>query len=360
LRLTSIPLAALLVTIAALTGFREVYFGYPLPNTFYAKVSSSLSDTLSDGFWGLKLFLRLYGIFFALPLCAEVTWIFYVLVRGKQRDRLFWFGALTALFLIVGLAMPVVEGGDHFGACRMFQNVYPLLGISLLLPLLPFARVRKLSFDAVYLLFLGLLIALTSHVTWRSFRIANQSGAINLPQRAIERQLGMYFDFSLAEGSRVAGERMDRIFDGGLPSIGVAAAGGNAYTYRGTVYDLVGLNESRMAHADTVKVGPKDHASFNVAVFYELAPDIMQPIAVPSGAVVDLQSRKIEDQDPQNFDNKIFKDIFHQDRFKSTYILALVRNPADPTDVVYGYFRKAYLNELTTKRGFEVVRSIAL
>jgi hypothetical protein len=360
LRLTSIPLAALLVTIAALTGFREVYFGYPLPNTFYAKVSSSLSDTLGSGSWGLKLFLRLYGIFFALPLCMGVVWILYALVRGKQRDRLFWFSALTALFTVVGLAMPVMEGGDHFNACRMFQNVYPLFGISLFLPLLPFTRARKLSFDAVYLLFIGLLIALTSHATWRAFRIANQSDAINLPQRAIERQLDMYLDFSIAEGGRVAGERMDRIFNGGLPSIGIAAAGGTAYTYHGTVYDLVGLNESRMAHADAVKVGPQDHASFNAGIFYELAPDILQPLAIPSGDVVDLQARKIDNLDPGNFDNQIYKDIFHQDRFRSMYILALVRNPADPKEMVYGYFRKTYLDELTTKRGFEVIRSVAL
>ncbi len=140
----------------------------------------------------------------------------------------------------------------------------------------------------------------------------------------------------------------------------IAAAGGFAYAYHGTVDDLLGLNDSRMAHADPIKTGPKDHASFDAGVFYQLAPDILQPTALPSGAAIDLHARERTDRDPQSFDNQIFKDIFDQDRFKSTYILALVRNPADPADMVYGYFRKAYLDDPTAQRGVEVVRKLPL
>ena len=42
-------LAAIMATVIALTIFRLLYFGYPLPNTYYAKVSPSLSYNFSQG-----------------------------------------------------------------------------------------------------------------------------------------------------------------------------------------------------------------------------------------------------------------------------------------------------------------------
>jgi hypothetical protein len=358
-RLAALPLGSSIFTLVALTGFRELYFGYPLPNTYYAKVTASALWTLKFGRDSLKFFVEQYGFFFLLPLFLGIVWIGSVLmrykVRRKQTGRLFGFGALTALFAVTGLLIPVVEGGDHFGASRMFQNVYPLLGITLLLPLLRFPKAKKSSFIAIYLLCIGLLIGLTTKVTWRSFQIANQPGQINLPHWEITRRLDIHNDFSLAAGGQHLGQCMDRIFAEGKPSVGVSAAGGVAYTYQGTVYDLLGLNNSQMAHANRFKNGPKDHASFSKDVFYKLAPDILQPSVAPSGTPVDLPAHKALNEDLQNFDNQIFKDIFHDGQFRSMYVLALVRNPADPSEMVFGYFRKAYLADLRTKRGFELV-----
>jgi arabinofuranosyltransferase len=153
---------------------------------------------------------------------------------------------------------------------------------------------------------------------------------------------------------------MDRVFAPSLPSIGVAAAGGASFTYRGPVLDLVGLNNSRMAHAEKIKIGPKDHQSFNARIFYDLAPDIVQPLTIPPATNVDLAARRIQDRQPETFDNEIFKDIFNEPRFRAEYILAEVRNPADPTEAVYGYFRKAYLDQLVQQRGFKLLSSAAL
>ena len=362
LRLASLPLAAILLVSAGLTAFRELYFGYPLPNTFYAKVSSSLYDTLDGGFngYGLRTFLHLYGIVILLPLAVAIIWTAYVLLRSRKRDTLFWFGAFTALFTITGIAIPIAEGGDNFGACRLFQNIYPLLGVSLLLPLLPFAKARKLSLDATYLALLGVTIALTSHATWRAFWIANHPSLDTLPPHAIERRLDISDDFLLADYGRDAGERMDRIFQGGLPSIGLAAAGGMAYTYTGTSDDLLGLNDIRIAHADKIKTGPKGHASFDLKLFDDISPDIFQPWVVPTSATLDLQTRKYQNLQPGDFDNEIFKGLFSEQQFRSTYILAAVRNPADPADVACGYFRKAYLDDLIKKRGLQLVHSVEL
>jgi hypothetical protein len=360
LRLAALPLGSSILTFLALTGFRELYFGYPLPNTYYAKVTSSALQTLRDGKSSLKLFAEQYGYIFLLPLCFSILWIVTVLVRRRRTGRAFWFGVLTALFALVGLLMPVAEGGDHFAASRMFQNVYPILGVSLLVPLFVFSNSRRPHLSAAYLLGLGFLIGSTTKATWRPFQIANQPGQLNLPHRKVTAHLDMHLDFTVAAAGQHLGQSMNRIFAEELPSVGAAAAGGVAYTYQGSVYDLLGLNNRQMAHANASKIGPKDHASFSKDVFYELAPDIMQPSVVVSGTIVDLQARKICNRDLQNFDNQIFKDIFHDERFRSLYVLAMVSNPTDPAEMVFGYFRKAYLEDLKTKRGFELVSSTPL
>lgn len=358
LSLIGIPLASLLVTYAALTGFRELYFGYPLPNTFYAKVSSSASVILGYGYAGLKLFLRLFGLLFILPFCAGVAWVFFALITGRQRDRLFWFGTLTTVFIAAGLAMPVAEGGDHFAACRMFQYVYPLLGMSFFIPLLPLAKARKFSFDLLYLASVGILIALTSGATWGRFRLVNLPNGV--PLNRIDAALGMRASFALADKGRLWGSEMNHVFNGALPTIGISAAGGIAYTYQGAVYDLIGLNDTRMAHADKFKTGPKDHASFNAGVFYQLEPDILMPVPAAYGSVVNLQAQKLLNYDPQNFEYQIYKGIFLQEKFRSLYTLAVVRNPAYPNEIVYGYFSKVYLTDIATKHGFEVLDSVRL
>jgi hypothetical protein len=354
LRLAAIPFAFCAATYAALIGFREYYFGYPLPNTFYAKVSASLPTTLRVGGNGLHIFLACFSPWIVLPLVLASLWMFDVLLRRRQRDTLFWFTALTVAFAFTGLLLPVLEGGDHFGASRMFQNIYPLLGLSVMLLPILFSKQWKLVWLMV------VLVAATTHCTWRTFAKANAPGPAAFAPFTLDSHLAIRMGFDLSEAYRVRGETMDRVFAPTLPSIGVAAAGGASFTYRGTVLDLVGLNNSRMAHAEKIKVGPKDHQSFNAAVFYDLAPDIIQPLTSTLGHPADLPARRAQDRQPETFDNEIFKGIFNEPRFRATYILAEVANPADPNETVYGYFRKAYLDQLINQRGFKLISSAAL
>jgi hypothetical protein len=50
-RMVAAPLATLALTLSALVGFRLFYFGYPLPNTVYAKFSSALPSLKQVGQW---------------------------------------------------------------------------------------------------------------------------------------------------------------------------------------------------------------------------------------------------------------------------------------------------------------------
>jgi len=57
--------------------------------------------------------------------------------------------------------------------------------------------------------------------------------------------------------------------------MGVIAAGGIALTYDGELRDLMGLNWVEMAHANPIKVGFRNHASFDPDTFWKYPPDIV-------------------------------------------------------------------------------------
>jgi len=59
------------------------------------------------------------------------------------------------------------------------------------------------------------------------------------------------------------------------PSIGRILAGGYAFFYEGPTVDLMGLNNTLMAHANGLKEGLKNHASFDKPTFYKLRPDFV-------------------------------------------------------------------------------------
>ena len=62
------PEVASLVTAGLLTIFRLAYFGFPLPNTFYAKVSPSLVYRLAEGSRYLMLYVMSSPIVFVCSL----------------------------------------------------------------------------------------------------------------------------------------------------------------------------------------------------------------------------------------------------------------------------------------------------
>jgi arabinofuranosyltransferase len=352
LKALALPVAGFALTFFALLAFRELYFGYPLPNTFYAKVSASTLSTYLDGRGYLGRFLRFYSPFIVLALFFSTCWIVYAAVIGERNSVRFHFVALTTAFALTGLCLPVLEGGDHFNGFRLFQNIYPLLGIAAVLPLVPFLVPGKPYRKAAYVLSLAVLLAVTSHASWPNFRAANAPGGLTAQTDQRQR---IRIEFTVAANGRDNGQRLGQMFAGNLPTIGVAAAGGIALTYPGTVYDLMGLNDTRMAHADPVKSGPKGHESFNKQVFYALSPDILMPVAVTQGTNIQLAAIDVLYGSPASFDNQIYKNIFVDARFQSLYQLALVQNPQHPESIAYGYFRRAYLNQLVSQGALKLL-----
>ena len=80
---------------------------------------------------------------------------------------------------------------------------------------------------------------------------------------------------SIAQDMREIGASFDSAFPTYRPSVGVIVAGGFALGYHGTVIDLMGLNSVAMGHSPAPRVGFRDHAAFDPAVFFTLSPDIV-------------------------------------------------------------------------------------
>ncbi|MEW5923883.1 MAG: hypothetical protein AB1746_07845 [Candidatus Zixiibacteriota bacterium] len=100
--------------------FRLIYYGYPFPNTFYAKVTGAW---IESGFLYIFLFIHEYGLYLLLPL---VLFLF-----SKVYDR----GRLRTIF---DLRIPFVPyilyiiylGGDHF-EYRPLDIILPVMAISI-------------------------------------------------------------------------------------------------------------------------------------------------------------------------------------------------------------------------------------
>lgn len=91
--------------------WRHAYYGFWLPNTFYAKISGFWWDQSSDYLW---LFMREQALYLVLPL------LFVLLRRGPVVHWLFF------AFMAVYTAYIVYIGGDHF-EFRFMTPIMPML-----------------------------------------------------------------------------------------------------------------------------------------------------------------------------------------------------------------------------------------
>ena len=109
-----------LAPVAAYSLWRYEYFGYWLPNTFYAKTGGTF-----DQYWrGLEYTLR-FALFFIAPLTLPlVCWSF----RSKARIRLNDIALLTCGVVVTFYTLYVVYiGGDYMAMFRFFVPILPFV-----------------------------------------------------------------------------------------------------------------------------------------------------------------------------------------------------------------------------------------
>jgi arabinofuranosyltransferase len=293
----------------SITIFRLHYFGFPFPNTFYAKVSTNYIEQIFNGLIYLIRYLQNPSI----VLITIYTFCGLMIIYLQDILPLKTLRWLLSLFVsaVIGIfSMYVVLGGDHFNSARQFQVLTPMLVVFATLGLLLIANINwyQLSVQKTKnrkFLVLLTMIFIASTVTLPSLAIFHKDGG------------GLTHEFRLAERERVLGEILNQLPDS--PSIGVLAAGGISRTYKGHIYDMLGLNWVEMAHANRhhTKKGLKNHLAFNKEVFFRNLPDLFIPV---SGPCIKNHIMPFKD-----FLNITTDGVINDERFVKVYTIACYR-----------------------------------
>ena len=128
------------------------------------------------------------------------------------------------------------------------------------------------------------------------------------------------------------------------PSLGVVAAGAIALAYEGEVIDMMGLNNSIMAHAAGDRKGRKNHAAFNKDILLQQSPEIIAAGEISSPETFASDHKKQMAYLEQHPSEDVLKGLRNEDRFLKTYELGFIE--VDGGKLVGGWFLKSYIPKL--------------
>lgn len=332
-KIIALPTAIFFLSFAGLISFRLWYFGYPLPNTYYAKVSS---DIIAN----LKFSLTYLARFFVTtnPLMVIIVSVFakiiFTFVKEKNiynphKNVIFVISIITFFSLLV--VMPT--GAEHFGLNRLYQALMSITYVGFIVVMHDFINRYNLQFNQFYL-------ALT--VIIFSWFIPNKKNfAFELNKSPI------WYEFFVAEKVRDTALELNDFFqeNGSYPLLAEIAAG-IKFKYKGEVLDVVGLNNVRMAHASRLKnpEAMSGHSSFNKNVFYEYMPDLFLETAFINDSTNFLEFEKRENFH-QSFQSKNFLHIEDDPKFKALYTPVFITSKRSGK-VLYSYVSNKFRNSL--------------
>jgi hypothetical protein len=159
-------------------------------------------------------------------------------------------------------------------------------------------------------------------------------------------------EFKVADYGRKNGAFIQYLFSAlpRQPSLGVVTSGGIKYSYQGEVVDLMGLNNTIMAHNGGDRRGIKNHAAFDVPTFFLLQPDVVWPLTVIES---DWQYTNVEIK--QSWENREgLKGLFDEPNFLELYTYARVNGKGDSDYALVAWFKKDLLEELAAHPDFHV------
>jgi hypothetical protein len=209
-------------------------------------------------------------------------------------------------------------GGDHFGSFRFLQPFAPLLIVPALHGLVSCWPRERMPGRAAQLATMAILLAsfaLLGSSAWSTFSADNHLRA----------------EFRIAAANRNLGAAFAEAFPDARPAIGTPMTGGIAYAYPGRVTDLMGLNWVAMGHSPGERRGSRNHAAFDLGVFWSDPPDIVSPKFV-RGALTGCSF-------VTEFENRILDDLDRSARFRREYVAGYV--PLEKR-VVGGFVRIAW------------------
>ena len=269
------PILAYGVTLGLLIASRLLYFGYPLPNTYYAKMSPDVAYNIEQGAVYLGYFLVTNPIVLLVTLALSASIVLvnipWLLKLFKDPQQVFEEKRIQALcvavIVLVGLFVPVWMGGDHFDLSRFYQPLWPLF----ILPMFFLPELINIPLSStLYRAGMVGLVLIFCFGHWTNWFWGDTLGRMKI-------------EFSLAQIGYEMGHILNEMFAEDKPSVGVIVAGGIALSYEGFVVDVLGLNNVAVAHTPGQRYGMKNHSAFNSDVFLSQRPDLFLPeVASPS------------------------------------------------------------------------------
>lgn len=327
LRTPLLAIAASIGAFVSLTVFRLFYFGFPFPNTYYAKVSADRLQNLMDG---MKYILT-YLLDAPGAQLFIIAWLILVaiVVAGLWRKRSFAGGGIlipaAAVFGV--LATYAALGGDHFVHWRFLAPIMPIA---------PLACVLAISW------FSAGILARQASVTNKSIAFCMLAAGwfavsyINYYQSRFD----IFKEFEINNRGIEFGTAFNSVRP--VPTIGVGAAGGIALAYDGTIRDLLGLNWTAMAHANPIKIGMRNHASFDSGVFWSHRPD-----------VVALFNRQCPAADGSGLLwHGGFNGLYVDKRFRTEYVPVLYKSGGECWPLIAS---KPWLDKLDNRKSFTIL-----
>jgi len=218
-------LSAFAVIFVPYFAWRWAYYGWLLPNTFYAKTGGGLLQYYRGVIYSLQNIVIPSNIPFLFPIL--------LLFRGGWKSR---FNLLAAAFALAAPAFIIWAGGDGlFGPPRFLMHSLPAFYALAAAGLAHFYGFQTTFArrSAVFLLAAGLLVTAFEHIR----------------EKEMEAR-----DYSYSERWRLAGEWLrDNAEPGSL--VAVSSAGAVAYYSKLHVIDMIGLTDITIAHKTTPGMG---------------------------------------------------------------------------------------------------------
>jgi arabinofuranosyltransferase len=234
--------------------WRYQYFGFLLPNTFYAKTGGGLLQVLRGG-----LLAYLFLMQFALPLVPALLVTLWeggprknARPEGKrekaqgsiERFRQHAFFVFAALIVIAYTAYNVLVGGDYMAMHRFFVPVLPFM---YLLFGLPIAFLHARASERGNQTGLAVLVAFTALATFFPSTPLERWFFVSVPQ-----QFGAYRGVGISRWHvrrlAVIGQFFDRYRRNPSESLATTAIGAIGYYANMQVYDIHGLVDTHIAH----------------------------------------------------------------------------------------------------------------
>lgn len=302
----------------ALVTLRWLYFGYPFPNTYYAKVDGDLWFNVAEGWRYLTSFGTQY------PDASNAA---LVLVGGSLTAtgaslvaRLLGIGrwnpfpfAVWGGVIVAGVSVCLWVGGDHFSWWRFLQPYWIplLLGILLfvdrILPHFIPPSLRVVVMVSVVIA-LGISRPPMPGIRWEDLRTP----------------FGPGHEFEIATKGRSVGDDLNQVFSrySIFPTVGALTVGGIGYTYQGPINDLLGLNNVEMAHASTDRKSfIKSHSAFVAEVFFRQRPQFLFLM----GDYCDI-ARPEKTLETHDFYARSMKRVHESPEFQNLYVPVVVWN----------------------------------